>query len=387
MRNALLKVGAPVSMGMLLAMSGVAASQASAAPVPFLASVFVSTTGSPAASGHSCGSAAFTSIQAAVEAAPVRATVVVCPGTYLQNVTVDKSITLSGRPGAIINATGDAYGVGVTASWVTVTGLTVEGANASVNSPMGPTTTLADGIVTAGGYASGPPLTADHVTITHNIVEGNAGSGIDLNSTSYSVATGNFVTNNGVGINISDDFGVATSHNVISKNVSNDNPGGCGIDLADHTGVGVFDNLVTDNISNDNGLGSPTGTDASSGSGVILADPTPVGGVYNNLISGNQFNGNGHPGFVLVTGGAGDMNGNVVIGNEIGSNNSHTDAADPNTTGVYVADLSPVTIQVARNFIHDDYYGVFTIGAASVTGVNTNVFHNVTSITGYSAAF
>ena len=50
-------------------------------------------------------------------------------------------------------------------------------------------------------------------------------------------------------------------------------------------------------------------------------------------------------------------------------------------------DLSQVTIQVARNFIHDDYYGVFTIGAASVTGVNTNVFHNVTSITGYSAAF
>ncbi len=387
MRSALLRICVAGSMGLVPALAAMGDSQASAAPVPFLSPVFVSTTGSTLASDHSCGSAAYSSIQAAVEGAPVRGTVVVCPGTYLQNVTVDKSVILSGEPGAVINATGDAYGIGVTASWVTIRGLTVENASASVNSPMGPTTTLADGIVTAGGYASGPPLTADHVTIMHNIVEGNAGSGIDLNSTSYSVATGNFVTNNGVGINISDDFGVATSHNVISNNVSNGNPGGCGIDLADHTGVGVFDNVVRDNISNDNGLGSPTGTDASSGSGVILADPTPIGGVYNNVISGNQFNGNGHPGFVLVTGGAGDMNGNVVIGNEIGANNSHTDAADPNTTGVYVADLSPVTIQVAHNFIHDDYYGIFTIGAASVTGVHSNAFRNVTSISGYSAAF
>ncbi len=302
MRSTLLKTVVAVSAGSILSVFGVAASQAGASPSPFSRSVFVSTTGTPGAPGRSCGSAAFSSIQAAVEAAPVQGTVVVCPGTYLQNVTVDKSITLSGEPGAIINATGDAYGVGVEASGSTVTGLTVENASASVNTPMGPTTTLADGIVTVGGYASGPPVIADHVTITRNVVEGNAGSGIDLNSTSYSTATGNFVTNNGVGINISDDFGMAATHNVIADNVANDNPGGCGLDLADHTGKGVFDNLITNNIANDNGLGSPTGTDASSGSGIILADPVPapIGGVYNNVVSGNEFQGNGHPGVVLV---------------------------------------------------------------------------------------
>ena len=306
-------------MGTLLAMSGVAASQASAAPVPFRVGFCVDHR-VPAASDHSCSSAAYTSIQAAVEAAPVRGTVVVCPGTYLQNVTVDKSLTLSGKPGAIINATGDAYGVGVTASWVTVTGLTVEDASASVNSPMGPTTTLADGIVTAGGYTSGPPMTADHVTITHNVVEGNAGSGIHLNSTSYWVATGNYVTNNGVGINISADFGVAASHNVISNNVANDNPGGCGLDLADHSGVGVFDNLVT-TTSRTITASAPHRHGSLVGERGHPRRPPPRRRRLQQPDQRQRVQWQRPSWSCLGPGGAGDMNGNVVIANEIGSNN------------------------------------------------------------------
>jgi len=49
------------------------------------------------------------------------------------------------------------------------------------------------------------------VTITGNTVKDNVGSGIDLNSTSYSVAGNKTPSGNGVGINMSDDLGIAAS--------------------------------------------------------------------------------------------------------------------------------------------------------------------------------
>jgi hypothetical protein len=52
--------------------------------------VYVSPAGVAGAVDWSCGSAAFSSIQAAVEAAPSHGTVVVCPGVYQTSVTVDR---------------------------------------------------------------------------------------------------------------------------------------------------------------------------------------------------------------------------------------------------------------------------------------------------------
>ena len=69
---------------------------------------------------------------------------------------------------------------------------------------------------------------ADHVRIIGNIIKGNLGSGIDLNSTSYSSAIGNVANGNGVGINVADDLGVPSSHNTIEFNVTDTNFGGCG---------------------------------------------------------------------------------------------------------------------------------------------------------------
>lgn len=362
-----------------VAVIGLGSAAASASPGRYGDTVYVSTTGTAGAADYSCSTAAYSTIQDAIEAAPLHGTVMVCSGTYEQSATVDRSVNLVGVGNPVIDATGQIYGIGVATSWITVSGFTVENAS---NPELG------DGIITAG-FVDGIPVPANHVTITHDAALNNLGNGIDLNSTSYSTATNDYATGNGVGINISDDLGALASHNLIADDVAVENPGGCGIDLADHTGVGIFDNVVVDNISNDNGLGSPTAPDASSGSGVILADGASVatGGVYNNLIAGNVLNGNGHPGVVLVAGEPGDMNGNVVTGNLIGTNNSHNDAADLQTTGVLVADLAPVAIVVTHNVISNDYYGIFTIGAATVTGVNSNLFLHVTQITGYSATF
>jgi parallel beta-helix repeat protein len=326
--------------------------------------VYVSPGGTANAADTSCRQAAYSSIQEAIEAAPLGGTVVVCKGTYPGLVTVDRRVTLAGEHGATIDATGDAYGVGVSASYVTVTGLTVKNA-----SPLDPDNgRLADGIVTIGLGPTGP-VAADHVRIVRNVVTGNLGSGIDLNSTSYSVASGNVANGNGVGVNVADDLGARTAHNVVTFNVTNENFGGCGIALADHTGAGVVDNFIALNVANDNGLSTPTAPDASAGSGVILASPVPGGVVSGNTVTLNRLSGNGHAG-VVVHGHAPnqDFGGNVISYNAIGTNNLRTDENDPETTGIYLGSLTPQTITVTGNLISRDYYGIFTSGPVTVAG-------------------
>ncbi|MCL2393974.1 MAG: right-handed parallel beta-helix repeat-containing protein [Acidimicrobiaceae bacterium] len=345
--------------------------------------VYVSPSGAAGARGLSCGSAAFSSIQAAVEAAPVHGTVIVCPGTYTGSVTLDKSLSLEGRPGAVIDATGQLYGIGAAASYSSITGLTVENASVFLAPGVG-----ADGIVTVG-TVNGSLVPASHITISGDTTENNGGSGIDLNSTSYSTAVHNRSTGNGVGVNMADDLGVPTSHNAIIGNVADDNPGGCGIALADHTGFGVFDNLVAGNVSDNNGLGTPSAANASAGSGVILADPGEAtgGGVYDNTITGNSFSGNGHAGVDVHAHAPGlNFSGNVVTFNRIGTNNLRTYVNDTPTTGVYLGDASPLAITVQGNVISDDTYGIFTAGTVTVTGATRNVFvHVATPLTGVAS--
>jgi parallel beta-helix repeat protein len=360
--------------GAALAAPGLFATAANAQP----STVYVSPAGTAGAHDWSCRNAAYSSIQAAVEAAPLHGTVVVCKGVYKTTVTVDRAVNLHGDRGAVVDATGQEYGVGVAASWVTVSGLTVENASSTA------TGSPADGIITAG-FVNGVPKIADHVTITGNTVKGNLGSGIDLNSTSYSVASNNRATGNGVGINMADDLGAAASHNRITGNVSNKNPGGCGIALADHAGLGIFDNVISGNVANDNGLGTPSAPNASAGSGIVLADPgeAPGGGVYGNLVSGNSFSGNGHAGVEVHAHAPGlNFSGNVITRNFIGRNNLRTDTDDLQTTGVYVGDAGPLKITVAGNTIYDNYYGIFTAGQVTVKGVKLNRFIHVTHRTG-----
>jgi nitrous oxidase accessory protein NosD len=344
--------------------------------------VYVSPTGSASKSDNSCRHAGYGSIQAAIEAAPLRGTVVVCRGTYPGMVTVDRRVTLAGEKGATIDATGDAYGVGVSASYSIVSGLTVKDA-----SPLNPDQgQFADGIVTIGVGSSGP-VAANHVRIVRNVVTGNLGSGIDLNSTSHSVAIGNKANGNGVGINVADDLGLPSAHNLVSHNIANRNFGGCGIALADHSGAGVVDNRVDHNVADDNGLSTPTAPDASAGSGVILASAVPNAVVTGNRITQNRFSGNGHAGVVVHAHVPGaDFSGNVISKNLIGTNNVRTDENDLQTTGIYLGSATAQTITVSGNQIHDNYYGIFTSGPVTVTG-GRNHFHHVTQQTGSAPTF
>ncbi len=335
---------------------------------------YVSPGGGSTHHNTSCRDAGFSSIQAAVNAAAVHGDVVVCPGVYKQSVTIPKSLSLIGARGAVINAAGQPYGVGMTADFVTVTGLTVE--NAKGTGAQDPN----DGIITAGFGPKGP-VPGNHETIVGNLVLNNAGNGIDLNSTTGSVALSNISIKNGVGINVSDDLGKPASHNLIFSNYASGNPGGCGIVLADHSGAGIFSNWVNGNTANDNGLGTPSAPAASSGSGIILAGAS--GGVYNNAITHNFFSGNGHAGVALHAHAPNlNFSGNKILWNWIGTNNVRTDYMDLKTTGVYLGDVSPLTITVAGNLIHSNSYGIFKAGPVTVAGVNTNLFLAVTTHVG-----
>ena len=337
-----------------LAVAGAAAASAAAVvAVPAVSAtgpslIYVSPSGSVSNDNSSCAQASQTTIQAAVDAVSAGGMVVVCAGTYHEQVDVTTPLTLQGRNGAIIDATGKPYGIGLGADHVTVRGLTVENATADEQSGA-----PGDGIVTAS-LAGGPPTVSNWATITGNVLRNNGGAGVDLESTYGAVVASNDTVNNGIGVNISDDLGGPSRDNRVVGNRATGN-GFCGIVMADHSGLGVYGNRILGNVANHNG--------ADGGAGILMATPAPNGIVRDNLIRGNQMIGNGHAGLevhVHVTGA--DFSGNEVTGNTIGRNNLKGDYKDPRTTGVYVGSRSPMTLRLNRNIIYNNGFGVFTAG-------------------------
>ncbi|HTU04392.1 MAG TPA: hypothetical protein VMG13_02465, partial [Trebonia sp.] len=77
-----------------------------------------------------------------------------------------------------------------------------------------------------------------------------------------------------------------------------------------------------------------------------------------------------------------------VTGNWIGENNLRGSEGDPDTTGVYLGDASPLTITVRGNVISDDQFGIFAAGGpVTVNGAQQNVYQDVTTDLGTSPTF
>ena len=89
---------------------------------------YVSPSGSPSNAGFGCASATFVTISAAVAAAPSGGKVVACPGTYHEDVLVQKPLQLYGY-GATINADGLENAMQIVASDVKVRGFRLIDAN------------------------------------------------------------------------------------------------------------------------------------------------------------------------------------------------------------------------------------------------------------------
>ena len=215
---------AVISTTAVVAAFGLAASPASAhqvgppstvyvGPAPASATLTASSAGRTwHPRGSSCDRPDYTSIQAAIEGVATGGTVVVCRGTYPGMVNVDRRITLAGRPGATIDATGDVYGVGVSASWSTITGLKVT-ERQPARTPTPASSPTASSPSPSGPPARWPPTTCASCTTRS---PATSGSGIDINSSSYSTASFNNAHDNGVGINVADDIGLPANHNTIT---------------------------------------------------------------------------------------------------------------------------------------------------------------------------
>jgi len=371
-----------------------------------------------------CEHASFTSIGAAVAAANPYDTVIVCPGTYAEDVQVTKPLQLMGRH-ATINATGLANGVVITSSYVGVSGFAVTGAlgEGILAQPPGAAalpflTTAAQALqpisqigiwnnVVNANNTGGDPVT--HQCTAHGLYPGDCGGGIHLNTVSDSFVTQNDVTNNNDGILLTDDagpnFGNYIADNYVAHNIYE-----CGIVMPSHnsfavsyvvnpdqltftTGAltpasgGVFDNWVYHNDVIDNGsvVVPPFG---GSGSGIGIFAPSPGSASYDNTVIKNYIVGSGQSGFTIhahYTGGE-YVSGNRIVSNFIGTNNIGGDGLDGpgtnpdfSTTGILVFSAVHVDIVIAHNHIWGNKLGIWLSADVNAAGLGSNDISGATT--------
>jgi hypothetical protein len=384
--------------------------------------LYVSRHAWPWGADRSCRSARFRTIQSAVNAVRPGGTVVVCPGTYHEQVVLNKPVSLQGQ-----RATIDQAGVTPTFS-VTIPGLgteTIFAAVVMVSSDIrfsGFTVTHAqgEGILAAGLGHELYGISISHNAVVHNDLgfgvpnspyfqcaamgqaPGDCGEGVHFTGVAYSAIKGNLIADNAGGVLLSDDTG-PTHHNLVAGNVVTGNATDCGITVPGHnpnalsaTGqpqpsvAGVYDNVIRGNVVTNNGL-------KGEGAGVLFANATAGTASYDNLVLGNYIAGNGLSGVTMHahTIGPGqfeDLSGNRVIGNTIGKNNLDGDTLDCppgsttcspqdlKTTGVLVfSGGAPVTTTIAFNHIFNNSIGIWLSKAVAAAGLRTNAFTNVTT--------
>jgi nitrous oxidase accessory protein NosD len=385
---------------------------------PQRATLYVSPSGKPGAADRNCASAGYSKIQSAVDAASGGATVVVCRGTYAEDVIISTPLTLVGRQGAVVHGSPTANGncdqLGPTGpgSAPCLAGITIKSGDVTVQR-LTVTGAIGEGIL-ATGSLSGHSIS--HVVIKANRVVGNdtggipptssspypqcvefneipgdCGEGIHLMGVVDSKVSHNFVSGNSGGVLLTDEFG-PTHHNVIEHNVITKNEFDCGVTAPGHNPfaldasgnrqpsvAGVYDNVIRSNKITNNGL-------KGEGAGVLFANATAGTASYDNLVEHNYIAGNELSGVTMHAHpiGAGqfeDLNGNRIVHNTIGKNNlgGDPDAGDSSTTGILVYSATvPVKVTIAHNRVRNNHYGIWLgVGGHVTANMRHNVFQHV----------
>jgi nitrous oxidase accessory protein NosD len=345
-------------------------------------------------------------IGAAVSAASPHDTIVVWAGTYYEEVTISKSVSLVGAPHAwpiisalnkpvaiFVDGTAAAPNPGV--ADVLISGFRIRDANY-------------EGILIANGW---------NVTVTNNVVADNnksldtsggtcpgipafetnegedCGEGVHLMGTAHSFIVQNEIEHNAGGILITDETGPAYD-NLISGNTVHDNPYDCGITLASHGPAktliptatlpyGVTHNTISHNLSARNGLAVE-----GAGAGVGIFAPFPGTTAADNVVINNDVRDNGLPGVTMHNHAwapspapAVNLNNNSIVDNYIAGNGKDTeDAATSGPTGINLFSLAPVN----GTMIYGNTFGRESIDVAfrAPAGELAAHFNNFSDATG-----
>jgi len=323
----------------------------------------------------------YKTISAAVAAAAPGDLIQVWDGTYAEEVTITKTLSVLAAPsahpvidatnlpvGIFINGMAAAPGVGVTG--VLIAGLTVRNANfEGILIANAADVTIAGNHVSHNDRSLDPANQACPGIDAFETNEGfDCGEGVHLIATVNSTIINNDIGRNAGGILLSDETG-PTQDNVIKANYVHDNPFDCGITLASHgpaTSViptarlpyGILHNTITQNLSARNGLAL-----FGAGAGVGIFAPFPGTTNAGNVVIGNQLIGNGLPGVAMHNHAAApapappvNMNENAIINNHFVGNGADTeDTATPGPTGINIASQAPVfgTVITGNTFDHE----------------------------------
>ncbi|HLJ79057.1 MAG TPA: right-handed parallel beta-helix repeat-containing protein [Acidobacteriaceae bacterium] len=340
----------------------------------------------------------YKTIGAAVAAASAGDIVQVQEGTYYEEVTITKTLSLVAAPGAhpVIDAMNLPHGIWVNGmsaapkpgvAGVVISGLKVRHANFEGILLSNVTdATLEGNEVTendqsldgANGTCPGLPTTFE----TNE--QGDCGEGIHLMAVDHSTILRNEVAHNAGGILITDETG-PNAHNLISENFVHDNVYDCGITLASHGAAkaviptatlpyGVWYNTISRNISLRNGTQSP-------GAGVGIFAPGPGNTDTGNVVINNVIRDNGATGVAMHNHAAPptappvNLNDNAIVGNFFSGNGPDNPGA-PTTgpTGINVFSVAPITgTTISQNTFENE---AIDVGFSAVTGNLTVHFNN-----------
>jgi parallel beta-helix repeat protein len=140
----------------------------------------------------------YPTIQAAVDAASAGDTIIVRDGTYTENITLDKSITIKGEGMPVLDGSGVSSVITIIADGCTIDGFKITG---------GPPTWWLE---------AGIKVLSDNNTILNNVAENNGSYGIALFESNYNLLSNNVVENNAGGILLAN-----SSHSILRHNIMN----------------------------------------------------------------------------------------------------------------------------------------------------------------------
>src|SRR4051794_7973919 len=325
--------------------------------------------------GVQCPTATYTSIQPAIDASASGDTVQVCAGTYNENLTLAKSLTLSGAQAGVdargrsasessVTSTGNQLTLLTGAAGSTIDGFTFSGGGTAITSSSGPL----DGLTIANsrfvGFTGSALFLNDpgsDVTVNQNAIDGTtkttSGDLVHLDTDAFPgfQMTNNDVKNGatatGVFVDGNHNVGPSMSRNpLISGNTFSGDQTGANLGRFAFTGGSItnntfgtngFDGLqggiqsssITGNTFSNNGRNglALTGFSAS-----VSGDSTR--GAKNDTITGNSFTGNGFtqngagvsfsafqfPGTISTN----HVNQNVIAGNNAGARYTGTEDID-----------------------------------------------------------